>query len=447
MTMYVFLNGLFCAATFMLLAFIVIRYRFLVLKPSVVIIFFFHIQIQWAATFQAAYIEAYLPDPYSFLILSQVFPFFGLAVSFFILHKPFRRVSERIMESNIWSLDLQSRSVWILFFSILAIVLIYLSVVPLSRTGIYAIFRDPLSSYEAREQSLKLLNNPFLKYGFSFLKSSLAPMLSVFSMIMFFQGFRARRIDHMVIAGGIFSFAMVSVMLPGARMPGGILILTIILAIFIIFKMPIRPGYIFLSFFLVMGLPVVMTIFREGRELNIFLFFEYLQGGVFKRIFVVPMETGLWHVHYAQVNGFLGVAGVPKLASFLGVMPVPIGNLIYLLYSPYSLVSGVSNTCFVFAYYSFFGILSIVFSWIGLWCLDLAVLVFARIRNRAILLASVAAIGTSSYWFVSTMFTTALITSGFIVILIVSYFLDRFSKFTITTTSQENQKLIGSTHQ
>jgi hypothetical protein len=437
--MYVFLNLLFSIATFLLLAFIVARYRFLVLKPSIVIIFFFHIQIQWAATFQAGYIENYLPDPFSFLILSQIFPFIGLAVSFFILHKPFRRIYEHVTQEDVWSLNLSPRSVWILFFSILAIVLLYLSVVPLSRTGIYVIIRDPLSSYEAREQSLKLLSNPFIKYGFSFLKSSLAPMLSVLAMVMFFQGLRHRRFDRIVIAGGMFLFAMMAVMLPGARMPGGILILTIILAVFIIFKMPIRPTYIILSFFLIIGLPIVMTIFREGRELNIFMFFEYLQGGIFKRIFVVPMETGLWHAHYAQVNHFLGVAGIPKLATLTGVEPIHLSNFIYLLYSPYHLASGISNTCFVFAYYSFFGLLSILVSWIGLWSLDLAVLVLARIRNRAILLAALAALGTSSYWFVSTMFTTALITNGFIVILVAAYLLDRFSDFKIVHVPPSNQ--------
>lgn len=172
-----------------------------------------------------------------------------------------------------------------------------------------------------------------------------------------------------------------------------------------------------------------MTIFRESREFSPEVFFELLQGGVFNRIFSVPMETGLWHSHYAQTNGFVGVAGIPKLADFFGVEPLNLGNIIYLKYSLYSQASGLSNTCFVFAYYSCFGMISMIFSLLALWSLDLSIFVLSRIRNKAILLATIATLGTSCFAFIATVFTTALITNGFLIILLLAFMLDRLSYY------------------
>ena len=72
-----------------------------------------------------------------------------------------------------------------------------------------------------------------------------------------------------------------------------------------------------------------------------------------------------------------------------------------------------------------------MFSLLGLWALDLAVLVFEKLRHYAILLAAIAAIGTSSIGFAYTVYTTALLTNGFLFILVIAFFLDRLVDFSL----------------
>jgi len=359
------------------------------------------------------------------------------------MHKRTEKIYSRISGETIQSLDVKPRTLIFLFVLIVVIVSIYLSFVPLSSTGIYAILLEPLQSTSARESSLKLLDNAILRYSFSLLKSALAPLLSVLAIVIFIKYIKKRKILRSLLPLVIFLLTLIAVMLPGARLPGGILILTILLAIFILYHMPIRPVYMFLSFLLILGLPVLITIFREGQELNPLVFFDYLKGGILERTFVVPMKTGLWHVHYGQELGFVGAAGVPKLAGLLGVDPINLSNIIYLKYSPYYLYSGFSNTSFVFAYYTCFGIGSLIFSLLGLWALDLAILVFDKIRNNAILLAAIASMATSSIAFASTMYTTVLITNGFLFILIIGFILDRISDFSLNarTKLKKNEEI------
>jgi hypothetical protein len=315
----------------------------------------------------------------------------------------------------------------------------YLSFVPLSSTGFYTILVDPLESTEARETSLKLLDSALLKYSFSFLKSALAPLLSVLTIIVSIQSLRSRKFLKGFLSLLIFFFSLVAVMLPGARLPGALLILTVIFALFLLYKMHIRPLYILIGFLLVIMLPLLMTIFREGQSLGLFIIFDYMKGGIFHRTFVVPMETGLWHVHYAQASGFVGFSAIPKLAQLMNVDPINLPNIIYLKYSPYHLYSGFSNTCFVFAYYTSFGLGSLVLSLLGLWVLDLSLLVYDKLKNLEILVAAIASITTSSFAFVSTMYTTVLITNGFLIILIIAHLLDRFLEFGVIKPRRERR--------
>lgn len=424
MTTYTFLNWMCCGATTLFFMMIFWRYRFLILKPSVLVLIFFHFQIQWAATLQAATIELYLPRPYPFFFMVQVFPLVGLFFSFFFLHRQMRGIYKKLVNTSLWSLTLKTRNLWLLLGGVVVIVFLYLRVTPLSQTGIYAIVLDPLQATAARESSLKLLDSTLLKYSFALLKSVLAPILSVLAAIYCFQNLKAKQWNRSVVGLAVFLFVLLAVSLPGARTPAGMVILTVLLALFVIYDMPIRPLYFFISFFLIVGLPIVMTIFREGKDLSPEMFLEYLQGSVFNRIFVVPMETGLWHTHYAQLNGFVGFAGIPKLAEFFSIDPVNLSNIIYLKYSPYNQASGLSNTCFVFSYYACFGMISLVFSWLALWSLDLSLLVLGRLRDKTILLATLVTLGTSCYAFTVTVFTTALITNGFLLILICAVLLD-----------------------
>jgi len=78
MSQFVFFNWFCCLLTGLLLFWVIWKKKHLLIKPSLIVIIFFHLRIQWAATVGSSYIEGYLPDPWVFAILSQLFPLLGL---------------------------------------------------------------------------------------------------------------------------------------------------------------------------------------------------------------------------------------------------------------------------------------------------------------------------------------------------------------------------------
>lgn len=430
MTSFVIFNWLFCILTLFLIFLVIWRYRFLMVKPSVIVITFFHLRIQWAATFKAEYIEQFLPDPIIFLFLVQILPILGLIGSFFIFHKDTIAIFSRVSKKNLLTFSVKKEIIFIPIFIILLIAIYYFMFIPPEKTGLYAIFFDPSKAVEAREASLKLIDFPLLRYGYSFLINVFAPFLSVFLIFVFLK--YIKRIHFMsLLAASMLALVLVLVSLPGARTPAAALIMTMIWALYLHKGIPFRPIHIILGLLAVFSIPVILTIFREGQVVDFSRFINYLKGGIFYRVFVVPMEVGLYHVHYAQVNGFFGIAAIPKLAALFNIEPVNAANLIYTYYYQFSIMipTGLANTSFIFSYFSYFGIFSIVISLLGLWMLDLAVLVFRKIRNDWILLAAIASLFPASMSFLSADYTIVLVTNGFILLLLLAWILDRINTF------------------
>ena len=209
----------------------------------------------------------------------------------------------------------------------------------------------------------------------------------------------------------------------GARSPAAYIILILCFSFLLRKGLPINPFYTIFAFLIVLSLPTVLTLLREGREVNALLFWNYLSSAMLQRLLYVPMLTGLLHVHYAQTQGFLGIAGIPKLAVLLGIEPINMPNLIGLKYLNSTIASVSANTCYLFSYYSYFGWLSFPISILSLWLLDYSIWIYNKLSDN-ILLACVAAVSMSSMSFISSEYTTVLLTHGFGVILVLSLVLD-----------------------
>jgi hypothetical protein len=136
------------------------------------------------------------------------------------------------------------------------------------------------------------------------------------------------------------------------------------------------------------------------------------------------METGLWHAHYAQTAGHVGIRAIPKLAALVGATPVDMSNLIGRLYAVNPLATVSANTSYVFSYYGYFGILSFPFSLLGLWLLDGALWVYGKMPDD-LLVGVIATVGSGSLALVSTDYTIALISHGLLAALVVALALAR----------------------
>lgn len=422
MYFFVTYNYFFCIYTSIILIFVIFLRRFLLIKPSILVILFFHLTIQWAGTFESGYIWYYLPNPWIFAFLLHGFPIVGLSISFMTWRKNAKKIFKRLL---CYKQDLKKRDaiIAILGFCVALITVLYLSYIPFYKTGLWAIFTDYQNAAQARENSLKLLDNIFLKYSYSFVMTVFAPLLSV----LLFNRLRYSLKKKLLIKSAIdivFLFGLlVSVSWTGARSPAAYIILVVCFSFFLKKGLPIKPFHIILTFLLVLTLPTFLTLLREGKALSISLFWQYLRSGILGRVFHVPMLTGLWHVHYAQNEGFIGIAGIPKLAVLFGVEPINMPNLIGITYTNSPLESVSSNTCYLFSYYSYFGWLSFPISLLGLWLLDYSIWVYKQLSDK-LLLPCVASVSLSSIFFVSGDYTTVWLSQGFGVILILSLILD-----------------------
>jgi len=432
MSAFVITNWSLCIITSALLWFALWRWRFLLVKPSIIVIIFFHLQIQWAATIDSADIEAYLPDPWTFALLAQGFPLIGLTISLLIGRRSAKIVWQRILypDPEVAPWKMQRRAILILAGSIVFFVVLYLQFVPLSDTGLYAIIFDPVGSTIAREESLKLIDNAFIQYGYGFMASAFAPLLSVLLLNRLIMDIKQLRLLGALIIIAAIIGILVAVSLTGARSYAASIVFVMLFAWMLRRGFPFNPIYIAVAMVAILALPVVLTVLREDRALNLVLAWNYLTEAIFNRIFHTPMLTGLYFTHFAQTDGFIGIAAIPRLAASFDITPINAPNHLGLLYIGTSVQSVSMNTSYVFAYYTYFGLGSFVFSLVGLWLLDITLLIYRNLSSL-MLIPCVAAASAVSASLVSTEYPVVLLTHGFVVILLTSIFADRFCRLRV----------------
>lgn len=427
MTLFILLNWIFCLTTSMMLVGIWYRQRFLFVKPSIIVIIFFHLQIQWAATINSGYIEYYLPSPWIFFLLAQTFPLVGLYFSLWIGRRLAYIIWQRLLHPSSISTSKRRTSALFLASFIGFFVGIYFLYVPFSSTGLYKIFTDPMNSGVAREGSLKLVNSVLIGYGYGLMASVCAPLLAVLLQQKLSQDFRLKKIWLILTSiFGLISLLLI-VSLTGARGFSGVIVLTIVYAWLLRRELPLNFLYIVVGLVMVLTLPTLLTILREGNSINLNSFFFYLRSGLFTRTFEGPMRMGLWYTHFAQTVDFLGIRAIPRLAALQGMTPINAPNLIGLTYSRSAGLTIHANTCYVFAYYNYFGLLSLPLSLFGLWLLDCGLLVYNKLDDT-LLVPCVASVSIACANFVSSEYTASLLTHGFIFLLIIPYFLSLWSK-------------------
>jgi hypothetical protein len=435
MTEFVFWNWVLCSTTFILLAVSILRQRFLLIKPSILVIVFFHFMVQWSSTVQAGYIESYLPNPWAFMLLVHGFPLIGFCVTFFTWRRQAFHIWRRVTKLGDPSPKVIQRVMLILGGCIVVFLAYYLRTVPFSSTGLHAILFNPTESTLAREESLKLIDNPIVQYGYGLTSSAAAPLLAVILTISLLKKVKHWRLTGALLNATAILGLLFVVSLTGARIYAAVVLLAVVFALWLKNGLPIRPVPLALAGVVVLIIPVLLSLLRQGAELNASSFLYYLTtGGMGRRVFVVPTMVGMWYVDYTQTQGFVGVAGIPKLASLLGVEPVIIQNIIGLKYMGTRIESVHATVGYVFAYFAYFGPLSLALSLIGLWLLDLMLLGYRRLGD-SLLLPCVAAVSVSCSRFVGSDYTTVLITHGFLISFVVALVVDRASRVVITSAS------------
>lgn len=400
-------------------AFVFHRWRYLYTKPSMLVLGFYHLFLQWPAAVFSEFYESFLPDPWTFAVLIHGFVLLGLIGSMSYGHAPARDVWRRITAPDYLQRSAGSAPVVLSAVLLLGLTGYYLSVVPISQTGLYAIFLNPLEAGLAREESLKLLSNRIVAYAYLFMALSVAPVLTSQLYLVLLRNVAQRRLLWAVATLlGILSILVIA-SLSGARGFSVNLLLVMVVTWAFLRGLPFRPVYALGLLALILAPAALISILREGREARFDLFVEYLLRNVADRVFVVPMNTGSWYVHWYQTYGPFGVSAVPKLAGLLGVPGVEAANIVGLRYAndPLASVSAVAG--YVFSYFGYFGWISLPVSFAGLWFADIAVLALRKLPD-ALLLPTLAALTRACLSFTDTDYTTIWVTQGFGIILLLS---------------------------
>jgi len=421
---FVVVNWLLVIITAIILLVSIWRDRSLLLKPSIMAILFFHVMCQWGTTIQAGRIELFLPKPWIFVLLSQGFPLIGLIVSLFTARGSARLLWLRVTKDNP---NDPSKKTWawaILAVCFFGFIVVYLNHVPFRSTGLYKIFTSPSESNQARDMSVKFLANPFLRYGYSIVMAAFAPLLAVLTTQLLLMQIRRRKWLLALLCLFCLGGVLIASSLSGARGYSAFLVLVVIFYLLLRKGFPLKPTYLVSGILLVVIFPTLLTVLREGTTVTAKNLLASLRGSIYKRIVIIPMETGLLHVHYAQTHGQFGVQAIPKLATFIGIKPLNVSNLIGKMYSGDPRTTTTSNTSYIYSYYSYFGLLAFVPCLLGLWLLDLSLLVYQKLSAN-MLIPCVVCISLAAIKFSSTEYTISLFSKGFLFLLLVSWVVDR----------------------
>lgn len=397
--------------------------RFLLVKPSTWVVVWFHLMIQWSATVQSPFVESYLPEPWVFALLVHGFPLVTLCGSVILGRSNAKHVFRRLAGELRYSRSVIGRIAFVTAGLIAAFVAIYVYQIGLSNTGLYAIVFDPSRSALAREESLKLISNPFIRYGYAFMASTAAPIAVVSVAILFVLAGRRMKIIDVPVLILMFLGIMMAVSMTGERSHAAKLVLVLILAYFARHRFRFRPLRMTVGVLAVLLIPTMLTLMRESTAPSFGTFLSYF-GSILDRVFVGPMRVGLYYVHHAQTTGFFGIAGIPKLASMTGVEAVNASNIIGLEYVSDVIRSISAGGSFVFTYYSYFGLWVFPFCSPAIWLLDLALLVYRRLSDN-MLLPCMAAVSASTVAFTAADYTTIMVTHGFMSLLVFAYVLDQ----------------------
>ena len=428
MSIYAISSWLMTICTSVLLIISIYHRRYLLVKPSIILILFLHIFLQWNAALDASHIEQYLPDPWVLFLLLYVMPFFVLAISIFTfrasasihltqMQTPFKTNDIRVMRI----------SVYILFFSLALYIGYYFTIVPWSATGLYTILFDPSMSQIAREQSLKLIPDPIIRYGYSLMANFIAPMLAILLNEFGILNWQYRRYTVSLFTFLGLPLVILAVSLSGAR--GYSVVIVAAIAGFQLLRhaSKVRVGRMLMAASTIVLLPTIISILRVGENLTVANIWLYFSEVIVRRLFEVSLLTGLWHIHYVQTSDFIGIGGIRPLATLFDVTSINVPNMIGLLYLQSRVQSVYANTSFIFSYYSYFGLASIIFTAPAILSLDLILPIYNKFTPTISRFALVVNLIVTQR-FLASDFTTVLLTHGFLTVLLCALLLDALIK-------------------
>jgi hypothetical protein len=410
--LYFSLNFILSALTSFFLIRMVLKKKYLLVRPSTWFLIFFNVQIQWSTVVNASYIYENLHSTRAILLLTQVFPLITLLVVTRLFVPATIKTWEKVVDSSRRDYTNSYTTLLIIFVPLcLAIIFVYLIYVPFTKTGLYysVIGSDALAASFARENSLKLLPNEWLKYAYQFYSRFLAVFVASILTIIVINLFRKRKTFFIPLLLLSVFIILIGASLPGARVTGAMIIL---LTFFLQNRLRIKGVWLVLGVFAVLIPSVFIQLLKYDAGFGFWQIFEGFNV-LLERVMFVPLKSGIQWLSYTDLHGFWGVQGIPKLAVLLGKEPVNVPNFLMNYYTTSVIDSGFLTTSFVFSYYCFFGLLVIPVYVLLIVFIDFWVFLYARLATPLVVPAIVS-LNAASINLIGSDYLTMFLTYGFL---------------------------------
>lgn len=395
-----------------ILAIFVLRWRYLLLKPSILFIAYYQLSVMWPALTWHSYLIDLVPNVREYFVALHIFGLLGTVISVCTWHGTARYLKNRILQRP----STADRVGW-LTFAVLASVLLfvavwYLRTVGWHNTGLDAILTKAERTAEMREEALKLIPSALLRYGWMLATCAVAYLLAYFLALEGIRALRQQRFLRAGVMGLSYGGVLVLVMLPGARAPAALVVLTTLFAYYVATGFRLSPTIFVLLAALGLVVPSILSLLREQQELTMQnLAIYYLD--IFDRVAGRSVQDNIWLVSYVQEHGFFGGAGVPIVARLMNLEPVNIFNVVGLYFVPLGLESTSANASFPAVNYACFGPWALALSLLLTFLMD-GLLVMQSGLPRRLLIPSCGICAIISMNFAMTMFTTVFLTHGLV---------------------------------
>jgi len=411
-----------CSITSILLLAAIVRNRSVLVRPSVIFLIFFNVRYQWDAALRASEIENVLRVPFDFYLAVFCVP---LAAVLLVVVRPSR--TAKIVYQRLISIPELSSYSWVATRYILIgaglLMLWYFATVPFTQTGLWVLLTDPLASGQAREDSFKLLSSQSLKYGYALVMNAAAPMLGAYGGLALLRAVRRKNVGLGASSAAVICLAMAFAAVTGARGPVALVVLSALMAWWLRKRAPLNLFYLGGAIAAVLVLPALLTILREGRQVDIDSLAESSQLMI-SRTSGDTVDVAKWYFEYAQDSGFVGIAGIQKLARIFSTQPVNLANTVGLMYGGAALDTISANTSFIVYYYALFGLSALVPCVLLILLLDAALVIYVRLKPP-ILTGCVAASLAIASNLAELDYTSGIFSGGFGAILLIGFALNK----------------------
>lgn len=321
------------------LVWIVVARPHMLVRPSVMFLGLFWLQVQFASAVNAHLIYPGLDRPWAFAMVIHGFALAVLAGILPTFRDTTRRVSSRLLGFDSMPIGALVWPLAVLSMAIMGIAVFYLMRVPFAQTGLYALLFDPGGLDVAREQSMKLLDSAAVAYSFAIMEKVLAPLASGFAAAAAVKAWRSRR--RLLSAAFLLWISGIALptLLYGARGPLTMVVLAGLVTVIVLHLDRLRLRHLAIAaVFCLIPISLISTLKGEFSLRAV----AHETANIFDRAIGRGHIDNAWHLSHVERNGYHGVGGIEKLAPLFHVEPVDILNVVGREYGTKGMSAGLA---------------------------------------------------------------------------------------------------------